>query len=36
MTTRARPRLTLFRPGEARLFALAWVAGFLFFLVLLG
>jgi hypothetical protein len=32
----SRFRVTLFRPGEARLFALAWATGFLFFLVLLS
>jgi len=35
---RQRPSLrqNLLRPGEARLFALAWAVGFLFFLILLG
>jgi len=32
----SRLRFNILRPGEARLFALAWAAGFLFFLVLLS
>jgi hypothetical protein len=36
MPPRFPSRLNPLRPGEARLFALAWAVGFLFFVVLLG